>query len=129
MTETWKDIPGYEGLYQVSDTGEVRCCQVKRTPGKRWIKRKTGTIKRKRLDKDGYYIITLSKDGVKTTFHIHELVCLAFTGPRPDKAVTRHLDHNKTNNKSTNVVWGTAKENAVDRFSNPKDIRYGKQKK
>lgn len=129
MGKIWKDIPGYEGLYQVSDAGSVRCCQIKRTPGQLWTKRKIHTVKRPRLDKDGYCITTLSKDGVKTTFHIHELVCFAFIGPRPDKGVVRHLDHTKTNNTVINLSWGTAKENAEDRFNNPKDVRYGKQKK
>ena len=124
----WKDIPGYEGLYQVSDNGTVRSCQVKRTPGKKWTKRKAGTVKRSRFDKDGYYMITLSRDGVKTTFHIHELVCFAFRGPRPKGAVVRHLDHTKTNNNVANLLWGTPKENATDRFNNPKDVRFGKQK-
>ena len=129
MTETWKDIPDYEGLYQVSNTGKVRSKKKRRVNGVSWSKRKIGVEKKQRLDKDGYYLTTLSKEGIKTTFHIHELVCFAFIGPRPKGLVVRHLDHSKTNNIPSNLCWGTPQENSADRFNNPKDVRYNRQKK
>lgn len=72
----WRPVPGYEGLYQVSSLGKVK--SLPRTTTK-------GGILKPRTDKRGYQWVGLSKDGLVRNFSIHELVALAFFGPRPTK--------------------------------------------
>jgi hypothetical protein len=119
MNEDWKPIPGYEGLYEVSDLGEVRTLEREWISG-RGVRRivKPG-IKNKTKDKDGYYRVTLCKSGKKTRKHVHQLVAEAFIGPKPEGLQVRHLDHSRTNNRLNNLKYGTAKENSADRHRNP----------
>ena len=98
MEEIWRDIEGYEGLYQVSSFG-----RVKRVT--------TGRILKGSKDTDGYLRITLSKNGVKSNHKIHRLVAQAFIPNTENKSQVNHIDENKTNNMISNLTWMTAKEN------------------
>jgi hypothetical protein len=65
-----------------------------------------------------YLSVKLSKAGVTKTTYVHELVLLAFEGPRPkivSRSEIRHLDGDRFNNALTNLKYGTVKENAADR--------------
>ena len=65
-----------------------------------------------------YLSVKLAKAGVTRTVYVHELVLLAFVGPRPamdERCEIRHLDGDKTNNHLSNLKYGTVKENAADR--------------
>jgi hypothetical protein len=65
-----------------------------------------------------YLSVKLSKAGVTKTRYVHQLVLLAFVGPRPkldEKGEIRHLDGDKMNNQLANLVYGTQKENMADR--------------
>lgn len=97
-TETWKDIPGYEGKYQASDMGRIR--------GPRGIKKQT-------INRSGYYVINLGHSNVK---YVHSLVALAFYGPPPPKHEIRHLDGKPLNNKLCNITYGTHSENERDKL-------------
>lgn len=67
--------------------------------------------------KTGYLCVTLSKNGKETGFPIHRLVLEAFIGPCPPGMECRHFpDRTKTNNRLSNLQWGTVKENAEDRI-------------
>lgn len=102
MEEVWKDIPSYEGYYQVSNLG-----RIKRLPRhKPTDKRKThNNIRKPRLAENGYFRINLSKDNSVKWFGIHRLVALAFI-PNPDKLpVINHKDENKQNNRVDNLEW------------------------
>ena len=95
--EIWKDIPEYEGLYQVSNLGRV--------------KNNKGLIRKPRLYKDGYFDITLSKNNKKRTKRINRLVSLAFI-PNPNNyPMVNHKDENKLNNRLSNLEWCTNKYN------------------
>lgn len=98
--EIWKDIKGYEELYQVSDLGRVRSFKS----GK-WQ-----TLKN-RLTPRGYYLVTLYKDGKATNKWVHKLVAQAFI-PNPDNLPqVNHKDEDKLNNAASNLEWCTAKYN------------------
>ena len=98
MIELWKDIKGYEGLYQVSNLG-----RVKRVT--------TGGILKGRQNPHGYLLVTLSKNNIKSTKTIHRLVAEAFIPKTENNPQANHIDEDKTNNKVSNLEWVTAKEN------------------
>ena len=100
MEEIWKDIEGYEGIYQVSNNGRVRSLLYNK------IKMlKTQTYKR------GYKYIALSKNGEKKKYKIHRLVAQAFI-PNPNNyPQINHKDEDKSNNYINNLEWCTPKYN------------------
>lgn len=100
--EIWKDIKGFEGLYQVSNYGNVKSLNYNKT-GKECILKN-----RKRYD--GYCSIRLCNKTVKT-FSIHRLVAEAFI-PNPNNLPeVNHRDEDKTNNNVTNLEWCDKKYN------------------
>lgn len=105
--EVWKPIPGYEG-YEVSSLGSV-----KSLPGKQWGRfvRKTTRILLGSKDKDGYHRVEIAGKTVK----VHRLVLLAFHGPC-NGLQSRHLNGKNDDNRSSNLRWGTAKENGFDKI-------------
>lgn len=109
--EVWKDIEGYEGLYQVSSCGEVRSLDkiINLPNGVTYIKR--GMTRRKNPDKYGYYTITLRKAGVPLTYKIHRLVAKAFIENPNCYPQVNHKDENKKNNCVENLEWCDAKYN------------------
>jgi hypothetical protein len=115
--ELWTSIPGYEGFYEVSNCGNVRSL-TRFVP---YGRHRGMTYKGKdlRLFVSGSYLsVKLAKAGVTRTVYVHELVLLAFVGPRPpmeERCEIRHLDGDKTNNNLSNLKYGTVKENAADR--------------
>lgn len=99
---SWRDVPGYEGLYQVSDSGLVLGLP-KRTS--------SGRIIKPHQNADGYLTVCLSKDNQKTTFRVNRLVALAFI-PNPDyKLEVNHKDGDKKNNNVSNLEWCNRSEN------------------
>ena len=99
--EIWKDIKGYEGLYKVSNYGNVKSLNYNHTGKERLLKPKIET----------YYRITLSNYGVVKLYLIHRLVAEAFI-PNPDNLPqVNHKDENKHNNHVYNLEWCTNKYN------------------
>lgn len=104
MDELWKDIVGYEGLYQVSNLGRVKSFHERYKQPK---------ILKTHKRVNGYIYICLHKDKKLFTVDIHRLVAQAFVdNPKPSEyKYVLHLDDNPLNNVYTNLKWGTQKEN------------------
>lgn len=114
MNETWKDIKGYEGLYQVSNTGKVKSLQRFVGRGKiggRYYPEKLISllINKKRYN---YVYVHLHKQGKTKVCLVHRLVAEAFI-PNPDNLPEiNHKDENPSNNCVDNLEWCTSKYNA-----------------
>lgn len=104
--EAWKDIVGFEGLYQVSSLGRVKSLGREHWNGKgHWWS--ADRIKEQRNDVKGYKVVTLCKECNTTVAKVHRLVALAFI-PNPDNLpVVNHKDENKQNPKLDNLEWCT----------------------
>lgn len=98
MQEIWKDIKGYEGLYQVSDLGRVKRVE-------------TGRILKGYKITGDYLGVKLCKNNIKSSQKIHRLVAEAFIPNSENKPQVNHIDEDKTNNVVSNLEWMTATEN------------------
>ena len=105
--EIFKDIEGYEGLYQISNKGRVKSLERVTSSGCP-IKEK---IRVNSTKKNGYEFIILYKDGKGKNFYIHRLVALAFIPNIDNKSQVNHIDENKSNNCVSNLEWVTNNEN------------------
>jgi hypothetical protein len=104
MKEEWKDIVGYEGLYQVSTLG-----RVKSNP-------RNGTINNTRIlklktESNGYLRVCLSKNNKKQSYGVHRLVYETFVGPIPEGMQVNHINEDKTDNRVSNLNLMTPLEN------------------
>ena len=110
--EVWKDIKGYEGLYQVSNLGRVKSLEriiIKKNGKKQTIRER---ILKPKTEWNGYLRITLANgSGKKKSFFVHRIVCEAFHENPEDKPCVNHIDENKTNNVASNLEWCTVTEN------------------
>lgn len=97
ITENWKPVPGYEGLYEVSDLGRIK-----------GLKR---GIRKLNKAKSGYLLIILCKNGKVKGFSVHSLVYRAFNGEIPPGYEVNHINEIKTDNRPFNLNLLTPKEN------------------
>lgn len=103
MVETWRDIAGYEGIYQVSNHGRVKTRKKIKTPQK---------------NNRGYMTIMLYKNDGGRHFLIHRLVAQAFIPNPENKATVNHKDGVRSNNKLDNLEWATYNENNLHMYKN-----------
>ena len=104
MNEIFRDIPGYEGVYQVSNLGHVKALNYRHTgKGKILSLNKVG---------DGYYAPHLCFNGKDEHPGVHILVAKAFIPNPENKPTVNHMDEDKSNNKVSNLEWATYKEQA-----------------
>lgn len=112
MEEIWRDIKGYEGLYQVSNFGRVK--SLKRTIKGRKYQSKHLSIQK---GKDGYERIMLYNSSGHKGMTVHRLVALSFIPNPNNKKCVNHKDGVKTNNKENNLEWVTHSENMKHAFT------------
>ena len=105
--EVWRDVKGYEGLYQVSNMGLVKSLERKNNYG-RTVKER---ILKPAFDGWGYLVVTLCAGGKRKNLMVHRLVCEAFNDNRDEKPEVNHINENKTDNRACNLEWSTRKEN------------------
>lgn len=120
MIEEWKDIEGFEGLYQVSNLGRVK--SLERKVNADFNLGKTHIYKEKILkpykEARGYLKVTLYNNGKKKKFKVHKLVLEAFVGK--SELTINHKDENKMNNNLNNLEYMTNKNNV--RYSQAKKV-------
>ena len=110
--EIWKDIAGYEDLYQVSNMGRVKSLEriVSRKNGRRFSVNER--ILKPSTNHKGYLQVVLCKgSGKMKAFRVHRLVCEAFHENPKKKPWVNHIDENKANNTASNLEWCTVAEN------------------
>lgn len=96
----WHSVPGYEGLYEVSNDGVVRTI--------------VGQELKQRSDAHGYRRVNLWRDGKSSTIRVHRIVLLAFVGPPTEGMEGCHNDGDRSNNHVSNLRWDTHRSNVAD---------------
>lgn len=114
MEEIWKGIKDFEGYYEVSNYGNIR--SIDRLYHAEYLKNSPivhfkGQKIKARLNKDGYYIVTLKKLGNQKTFSVHRLVALHFVDNPLNKKCVDHINANRIDNRSFNLRWVSIREN------------------
>lgn len=107
MKEVWKDITGYEGLYQISNLGRVKSF---------WNTKEKILMNLK--DNFGYLKVCLCKDGKKKQFKVHKLVAEAYIPNIENKKEVNHINGNKADNRAENLEWCTRSENMKHAYKN-----------
>lgn len=107
MKEIWKDIKNYEGLYQVSNLGNVKS-----------LHRYEKLLKPYINEHNGYVYVILYKNKKNKCCRVHRLVAQTFISNYENKPYVNHIDGNKQNNCVSNLEWCTAKENTQHAFKN-----------
>lgn len=111
MKEIWKPIKGYEGYYEISSYGRLRSCDRIIVQGKNFLHLKGRFMCPSICRSTGYYITTLSRNGIKKRKLLHRLIAKAFI-PNPDnKPMIDHINGVRTDNGIENLRWCTNREN------------------
>lgn len=117
MKEVWKDIEGYEGLYQVSNYGRVKSlARTKMNHGKSQLIPER--IMSQEKNSSGYLRVNLYKNSDRKRMLVHRLVAHAFISNPENKPCIDHIDTDKTNNHADNLRWCTQKENCDNPITN-----------
>lgn len=113
----WKDIPGWEGLYQISENGIIKSI-FRKVKSSRWIpvRRVDEKILKPRYDKNGYLRVGLNSEGRQKMHPVHRLVGLTFIPNPENKPQINHINGVKDDNRVENLEWCTASENSIHAF-------------
>ena len=116
--ERWLPVPGYEGLYSVSNLGRIRSESrtVTRIDGQR--RRFPGTILKPNKHPSGYLRVDLRKNNKPETRVVHRLVLEAFVGEAPPGTEACHWNDDPADNRMENLRWGTPADNMLDKVRN-----------
>jgi len=112
--EVWKQIPGYEGIYEVSDRGGVRSMNRLDARGRKRVGKPLAQV----TASSGHKYVSLFGGGRRTRFGVHALVLMAFVGPRPPRHDACHWNDVPGDNQIENLRWGTRSDNRLDAVRN-----------
>lgn len=116
MKEEWRDVVGYEGMYIVSNLGNVM--SIPRTVNGHYCRYTVpGYMLTKHVDKKGYLRVDLSKNNQGSSIKVHRLVAMAFIPNESNKPQINHIDGNKKNNHVDNLEWCTNGENQIHAYA------------
>lgn len=109
----WKPVVGYEGLYEVSESGLVKSLEREKFCGHEGSKPQITKEKilKERICKMGYPVVSLSKDSKAKSVRVHRILALAFIPNPENKPCVNHIDNNPMNKSLDNLEWCTQKEN------------------
>lgn len=116
--EVWKDIEGYEGLYQVSNLGAIKSLTryvPHTTVGSKLV---VGRTLSQGITKNGYLRVSLCKDGTALSVLVHRIVAKAFCLGHQEGYDVNHIDGDKQNNIPSNLEWVTRQQNIQHSFDN-----------
>ncbi len=117
--EIWRDIKGFEGLYQVSNLGRVKSLSNNKSRKEK--------IRSFKTDADGYLRVDLWKNGLSITKQVQSLVAEAFIPNPENKPEVHHIDGDTQNNQVSNLMWVTREEHrAIDRAKKVLCVETGK---
>ena len=105
IKEVWKDIEGYEELYQISNFGNVKSLHFNHSSYSKLLTN--------RIVNEGYCQVVLYKNKIRKAFYIHVLVANAFIPNPLNLPEVNHKDGNKINNHISNLEWVTSQENSI----------------
>lgn len=113
MGEFWKDVIGYEGLYQVSNIGKVKSLERSKLVKGKYPGVQKEKILKPGIDTSGYFFVCLFNDSVKTNKSVHQLVAESFLNHNPCgfKLVVNHINLNKSDNRLENLEIVTNRDN------------------
>lgn len=112
MKEIWKDINGYEGLYQASNSGQIKSLKHTIIRSNGWKQSFEERILKSGLCKNGYrYVVLSTKNKGQQSYPVYSLIIKTFIENTDNKKDINHIDSNKQNNKLINLEYATRSEN------------------
>jgi len=116
--EVWKDIKDYEGIYQVSNFGNVKSLDREVAPNNRVPYWRKGKICKQSKSNLGYMTVGFTVNNIKVNKYVHRLVAEAFITNMNDYPQVNHIDCDKTNNRMYNLEWCTNSQNHIHASKN-----------
>lgn len=110
MREMWKSIKGFEGIYSVSNLGDIRHEKTEKKTGTGNYARQQHILKQRKNNK-GYMLVDLYKENKRYQMLVHRVVAMAFLDNPNNYSVVNHKDENPLNNKVVNLEWCSQKYN------------------
>jgi hypothetical protein len=123
LTEQWLPVSGYEGCYEVSDQGRVKSLERFGSDGRRVHEK---ILKPMLIGRPKYGAVALHRDGIRNVRKVHHLVLEAFIGPRPIGMMGLHDNDIQTDNRLSNLQWGTGSVNQYDSVRNGRHAQRNK---
>lgn len=121
--ENWLPVPDYEGLYEVSDQGNVRACAKDARGAHGSTRRLPARPRSLTKQRSGHLTVDLYRDNRRRTYLVHRLVLAAFVGPCPEGEEGLHYNDVPDDNRLPNLRWGTRSDNVRDALRNGGVVR------